>query len=141
MTAPSVTTTGGTYDLTTDPGNPSYNTDSNNPDSPFYEAGFRSNRTADSTSIYDQPGAISSKVYAEFDKGATKVISRAHFDTFLVRDHRPLFHANINVAWEFTEKTVPPRTQSTDKSGKVSKLPAGMKKRLVEQYPQYDYIL
>lgn len=136
-----VTTTGGTYDLTTDPSKPSYNTDSNKPDSPFYEAGFRSNRTADSTTIFDQPGAITDKVSAEFDKGATKVVSRAHFNSYLVRDYRPIYHVYLKVEWAFNSKATPPRTQSVESSGKVTALPEGMKKRLVAQYPAFDYIL
>ena len=50
-----ITTTGGTYGLTTDPGDPHYNTDTASPSDPFYEAAGMSGRTADSSTMYDMP--------------------------------------------------------------------------------------
>jgi hypothetical protein len=135
-----VTTTGGTYQLTTDPDDPHYNTDSKDPSTPFYEGGFADNRTADSTTIYDHPGALVNVVNAQLAGGATKVVSRAHFNTFLVRDFRTIYHVGIDVEWEFTSPAVPPRRQTDRSEGRVDALPSGMRARLVSQYPRFSYI-
>lgn len=135
-----VTTTGGTYPLTTDRSKPSYNTDSSDPDSPFYEAGFVSNRTSEATTIFDQPSPMKAKVDAQFDAGATKVVSRAHFTTYLVREMDVLHEVRIDVEWVFATKGDVPRSQSVSKAGNASAIDAAMRKRLIEQYPDFDYL-
>jgi len=135
-----ITTSGGTYPLTTDPGNPSYNTDSASATSPFYEAAFTDIRTADATTIYDQPGAAQALVNAELAGGATTVVSRAHFNTFLVRDFRPLYRVELEVEWSFTAAGGTPRVQTVRSGGKATSLPRDMRNRLVQQYPNYEYI-
>lgn len=136
----SITTTGGTYRLTTDPSDPHYNTDTADPEDPFYEAAGMSGRTADSSTMYDMPSAATAFVNAELAGGATKVTSRAHFNTFLIRDYRALYHVTVDVEWVFTSATVPPRTQTVAGSGKVSGLPDKIRARLVEQFPSFAYI-
>jgi Domain of unknown function (DUF4157) len=135
-----ITTTGGTYNLTDDPAHPNYNTDTGSATSPFYEAEFFSGRTADSTTIYDQPGSVDKKVQDQFAAGATKVVSRAHFNTFLIRDFRPMEQVAITVEWTYTSAALPPRVQTVDDKGACTALPEGMKKRLVAQFPAYSYI-
>ena len=70
--AKSITTSGGTYNLTTD-GNPrkeNYNTDAKpGASTPYYEASGANNRTEDSTTIYDLPSNAKSYVEEEFDSG------------------------------------------------------------------------
>jgi hypothetical protein len=136
----SITTTGGTYKLTTDTSKPSYNTDSNTRTSPFYEEGFTDNRTADSTTIFDLPGAAQNIVDRQFDAGATKVVSRAHFTTYLVRDMDVLYKVELDVEWAFTRKgTTPPRKQGVKAAGPASALDPEQRKRLIAQYPTFDY--
>jgi truncated hemoglobin YjbI len=135
-----ITTTGGTYQLTTDTSNPSYNTDSASATSPFYEAAFTDIRTADATTIYDQPGAAQALVNAELAGGATTVVSRAHFNTFLIRDFRPLHRVHLEVEWSFTSAGGTPRVQTVRSGGRATSLPTDMKRRLVQQYPNYEYI-
>ena len=135
-----ITTTGGSYNLTADPSAPSYNTDSASASSPFYETAGLSGRTADSTTIHDMPSSMNAKVQAQFAAGATKVVSRAHFSSFLIRDFRPMNRTDITVEWTYTSAALPPRVQTVDSNGACSSLPEGMKKRLVAQYPAFSYI-
>jgi hypothetical protein len=136
----SITTTGGSYDLTTDPKSPNYNTDSGSASSPFYEEAFNANRTADSTTMFDRPASVDAKVQAQFAAGATKVVSKAHFHTFLIRDMSVLHRFDIDVGWNYTTKAVPPRTTSVSGSEAANALPSRMKARLVAQYPKFSYI-
>lgn len=100
----SITTTGGSYKLTTGgtatangmPAKDNYNTDTAGSD-PFYESGGINNRTADATTMYDQPSAIDARVQAAFAAGAIRVISRAHFDTFLVTSDHVAYRVQISV--------------------------------------------
>jgi hypothetical protein len=135
-----ITTSGGHYALTTDPDDPVYNTDSRDPENPFYEAAFANNRTADSTTIFDLPGSINALVQREFSNGATSVVSRAHFNTYLVRDFRATYHVYLQVEWSYGSPAVPARVQTVRAAGRVNSLPAGMRKRLIEQRPRFAYI-
>ena len=95
-----ITTTGGTYRLTTDPATPSYNTDSGSASSPFYEKGFVSVRTADSTTMYDAPYSAFDKVAPLFAGAGAKpsqVISRTHFITYLVRGMDVLYRVGTDI--------------------------------------------
>ena len=127
----SITTTGGTYNLTDDPTSPNYK---------YYEAGFASDRTADATTIYDMPSSADGFVQRELAADATQVVSRAHFDTFLIRDYAPLHHVKTDVEWTYSDASMPPRVQSAKDEGAVNRLPGGMKTKLVAQYPDYAYI-
>jgi hypothetical protein len=135
-----VTTSGGTYKLTTDPGKPVYNTDSSDPNSPFYEAGFMVNRTGDKTTIIDEPSLLDDITDAQIDDGATRIAARAHFTAYLVRDMEVMQRFDLTVEWIVTNKTVPPRSHSLTNSAAVDKLDAEMRKVLVRQYPDFDYL-
>lgn len=128
------------YKLTTDITKPDYNTDSASADSPFYEDGGNKSRTADAVTIFDQPNSAIGFVSAEFTGGATKVISRAHFNTFLIRDYKPLYHVYLQVEWAFNSPAVPTGVQKVISGGAADSLPKDMKARLVAQYPKFDYI-
>lgn len=128
------------YQLTTDPDEPVYNTDSKDPKNPFYEAGFAANRTADSTTVIDMPGPALAKVRAQFAAGATRVVSRAHFSTFLIRDYRTVAQVGIDVEWVFASVAEPPRVQTLRSGGKTTALPEAMRDTLIRQYPDFAYI-
>jgi hypothetical protein len=53
-----ITTTGGTYNTTTDPANPNWNTDSSGKPNAYYEAGFLHRSDSDSLTTFDQPGLM-----------------------------------------------------------------------------------
>ena len=133
-----------TYNLTTDPGNPNYNTDTGRADNPFYESDATGViRTADSDSIYDMPGSAINFVTREFGLAvnpAKKIISRAHFNTFLIRDYRPIYQVGLTVEWTFNSAVEPPRVQSLNTSKKVDSLPEPMRNRLIAQFPTFNYI-
>ena len=148
----SITTSGGTYDLTdngTDakPGTPAkknYNTDSKDSSVPFYESSFESDRTADSTKMIDLPGAALGPVKGAFKAGAKKVVSRAHFTTFLVKGRKITFQTAIGIVWDFQKKAdadAPPNgVHTVSGSTAASALPATIAERFHEQYPAYKDI-
>jgi len=139
--AGTMSTTGGSYALTTDPKLPSYNTDvvpgSANP---FYEVSGINNRTADSTTIFDLPYNASDKVDGAFDAGATKVVSRAHFITYLVRDWTVLHKANIDIEWRFGAKGDTPARRQSARVSAANKLESRQRARLIAQFPNFDYL-
>jgi hypothetical protein len=148
----SITTTGGTYDLTsngthTTPGTPAknnFNTDSKDAPTPFYESSFESDRTADSTKIIDLPGAAIGQVKGSFRGGAKKVVSRAHFTTFLVKGRKITFKTAIGLVWDFQKKedadSPPAGVHSVAGSGAATSLPATIAERFHEQYPAFKDI-
>lgn len=150
--AGSINTTGGTYQLTeggtaTTAGVPkkeTYNTDSGDRTFPFYCAGFSGDRTADSTTLYDEPTAAVDKVEEAFGDGARSVISRAHFSTYLVKEEKVAYQSYIDVEWSFadaTEVDTPPKGQHTvSGSGAATSLPKSISERFQEQYPAYKHI-
>ncbi|MFF5294356.1 eCIS core domain-containing protein [Paractinoplanes globisporus] len=128
------------YKLTTDPDDPQYNTDSKDPKNPYYEAGFASIRTDDSTTMLDHPAPVMAKVRAQFAAGATSVVSRAHFTTFLIRDYRTVAFVALDVEWTFASPVEPPRVQSVKDGGKADALPKAIRETLIQQYPDFAYI-
>ena len=146
-----ISTTGGTYNLTTDPSKPNYNTDSA-PGSatPFYESGGANLRGPTTTTMLDEPGAMEHLVQREFKDGADKVTSRAHFSTYLVRGMQVLYRVDLTVQWVFERDThynedtealsTPRRTQTVDSGRAVSALDPRMRKRLVAQWPAFNYL-
>jgi hypothetical protein len=136
-----ITTSGGSYDLTTDPTLPNYNTDAApGAPTPFYEESGGHNRTADATTMWDHPSSMDDLVQTEFRNGATQVSSRAHFNTWLVRDMDVLYRVQLNVAWNYTNRREPPRTQNVAAAGPASALDARMRERFLVQFPNFDYL-
>jgi len=143
-------TRGGSYKLTlggtaTANGTPvleNYNTDSANGSDPFYEAGGASNRTADSTTMIDMPSAMKPKVDAAFAAGAKSVVSRAHFDTYLVHTDAVTYHVQVSVEWSFpSSTTVDPRpTMKSEGGGAATQLPDLIRQKFHAQYPAFNFI-
>jgi hypothetical protein len=135
--------TGNQYKLTTDKTKPNWNTDAaKTAASPFYEDSGINNRTDDATTMFDAPGSYANLVTPQFDApvSATKVISRAHFATYLVRDMELLEKIEIDVEWEFTSKTAPPRKFNVTRRGPAAALDPGQKERLTAQFPKFAYL-
>jgi hypothetical protein len=132
---------GAPYRLTTDPAAPYYNVDSGDPANPFYEADNANNRGLGSTMMFDAPGAGDPLIQREFAAGATRVVSRAHFTTYLVQDMDVLYAVNIDIEWEYLRAAVPARKQQRVSSAhNVTSLDPAMRERLVLQYPAIDYL-
>jgi len=131
------------------PGVNNYNTDSADASNPFYEAAGRNTRTADATTIYDQPVANKPKMEEAVAAGATRVVSRAHFNTFLIQNDHVTYAVQTNVEWSLTADQISamggdinanPGTQTAGTSGAATALPALMAQRLHQQYPAFNFI-
>jgi hypothetical protein len=139
--ADKITTSGGEYQLTADPSKPSFNTDAGK-DTPFYDDAGHSNRTADAVSMFDMPSAAMTFVQTQF-KGAekaTKVISRAHFTTYLVKDMEVLQRIATDVEWTFTSEAEPPRVVKIASGAAANALDPEQRKVLVKQHPKFAYL-
>ena len=133
-------TTNGDMELTTDPSAPALKVDSATASSPFYEAGGVDIRTTTGTTIYDRPGEFTNIIHRQFDSGATKVVERDHFDQFLIRDYKTLYHTSLVVEWVYTAKTASTRKTKFKSGDKVDGMPAAFKKQLLKEYPKFDNI-
>ena len=145
-----ITTAVGEYQLTQGgsstkfgvPKKENINTDSSSPTDPFMEAAGTADRTAESTTLYDQPGAGLDRVADAFAQGAKQVVSRAHAADFLVKDEKEVqFQKETDIEWSFTDKgqvvTPPKGKEVMGKGGAAPALPAPMCQRLAEQYPAF----
>ncbi len=151
-----VTTDVGTYQLTeggtwnalgTPTKKENFNTDSKSAVDPFADAGGDSvpgtaDRTAESTTFFDQPAPIEALVKEMFDGGAKAVVSRAHYPQFLVEDGKTVrYHAIVSIEWKFDDpKQVakPPKgVQKASAGGRASALPSLIAERLHERYPAF----
>jgi hypothetical protein len=144
-----ITTTGGKYQLTEGgskdafgtPKKENYNTDSTDKSDPFYEAGGAAERTAESTTMLDQPSAAVNKVTDAFAGGAKSVVSRAHFTTFLVKQRKISYQTHIDVHWSFAKaedtKKPPKGKHTVSQSGEALQLPEIIRQRFHEQFPAY----
>ena len=92
--------------------------------------------------MFDAPGSYANLVTPQFDPpvSATKVISRAHFATYLVRDMEILEKVEITVEWEFTSKTAPPRKFNVAAPAVRSPRSIPGRSRLVAQFPKFAYL-
>ena len=147
-----ITTTGGTYDLTDNgtfdkfgkPVKNNYNTDCPDKSDPFYETVGESDRTADSTKMIDLPGALTGQVKGAFKNGAKQVASRAHFATFLIKGRKVTFQTAIDIAWRFAKKEdadAPSKgVHTVSGSAEASALPAPIAERFHDQYPGFKDI-
>lgn len=133
-------TSNGDMELTTDLTAPKYKVDSGTPASPFYEARGVDIRTTTGTTIYDRPFEFTDVIQRRFDAGATKVVERDHFDQFLVRDYKTIYHTSLVVEWTYTSKTAVTRSTKFQTGGKAAGMPAPFKKQLVKEYPRFEYI-
>ena len=142
-----ITTSGGTYKLTPGgtatangtPGKENYNTDTATAD-PFYESGFAANRTADSTTMYDLPSAANSRVQAAFAAGAKRVISRCHFNTFMIDTDHVVHKVNVDITYDFAAADSNPSPVTAISGGAAAGLPATIAERFHEQFPAFNFI-
>lgn len=134
-------TSNGTMDLTTDPSTPKYKVDAASSTSPFYEAGFLDNRSATGTKIFDRPSEFASTIKRQFDTGATKVVERDHFDDFLIRDYKSIYHVSLFVEWEYTSKTASTKSTQFTSGRKVTAMDPAMREQLIKEFPKFDYIM
>jgi hypothetical protein len=132
------------YPLTTDPDKPSWNVDVVRAESPFYERNQPLNRSPTSVVMFDppSPGLDVVKPLFEGDEPATKVTSRAHFVTYLVRGPDIVHATEIDVVWEFDSPKFAPMKPPVMKAIGARALTDAQRKRLKEQFPgnSLDYL-
>jgi hypothetical protein len=92
--------------------------------------------------MLDRPSSMIHLLRSQFQgtNKATSVISRAHFTTYLVRGMDVLYKVNIDVEWKFTDENEPQLVQSVRHGEKAEQLEPGQRKRMLEQYPNFDYL-
>ncbi|HEX2039271.1 MAG TPA: DUF4157 domain-containing protein [Acidimicrobiales bacterium] len=133
---------GNTYDLTDDPRSPNYVIDvPARATTPFYEEWQgTATRAPGITTVYDAPDPAT-RVPEAFAAGATSVVSVAHFDVFLVRAYRTLYHVGIDVTDTFSGPgTRTGRTRTVRVTRTVSSMPEDMRSALVRRFPSFSYI-
>jgi hypothetical protein len=126
---------------TTDHGNPDVTVDAGGT-TPFYEDGGANNRTADSTTIFDNPTSQSSAWDHVFKEASppTRVTAIAHMIQYLVRDDQVLCRVNLEAKWVFTDATVPTPTFTVPRLKAVSELNPDHHRRLKAQFPGFTWI-
>jgi hypothetical protein len=132
------------YHLTTNPAQPSWNTDSVSGGSAFYEDNTTVNRAADQLAMFDAPSSMQSDAAGFFTGGNApdRVVSHFHASTYLIRGMDVLYRVEIDVAWEFTSENIKkkvPGKITAKKNAAVSMDPAH-RARLLAQYPDVDYL-
>jgi len=136
----------GTMDLTTDPKNINYKIDSVGKESPFYDRAGLHNRTDDSITDFDRPADDKAVIQEQFDAGAIHVEEIEHFDDFLIQEEKAIYRVSLTVQFIYNSKSdVPSKAngQRITKFGSgsaITGLPADVKKQLVKEYPNFDYI-
>jgi Domain of unknown function (DUF4157)/Annexin len=130
-----------TYSLTTNQKSPIYSVDSRSATDPFYEASTSTaRREPDLTLIADAPTPLKVIVAREFGKGASGVVSRAHFEIYLIRDYRTLYHVGIDIEHPFRNASSHGTIRSIRVTETVTELPSNLRTTLIQNYPTFSYI-
>lgn len=111
-------------------------------ETPFYEDSAANNRTADSTTIFDNPTSQSSAFIQAFKEASppTKITAIAHMVQYLVRDDRVLCRVNLEVKWVFTDATVPTPTFTEPRLKVADELNPAHHRQLKAQFPGFVWI-
>lgn len=129
----------GYLELTTDPKKPKYKVDSTSK-TPFYDHAGSKNRTDASIVDFDRPSDDKKIILEQFDAKATKVVEIDHFDNFLIQEGKAIYQVSLNVKWEYTSKTAMVRSTKFGSGSAISAIPAEIKKQIVKEYPNYEYL-
>jgi hypothetical protein len=129
----------GYLELTTDPKKPKYKVDSTSK-TPFYDHAGSKNRTDTSIVDFDRPSDDKKIILEQFDAKATKVVEIDHFDNFLIQEGKAIYQVSLYVQWEYTSKTAMVRSTKFVSGGAISAIPVEIKKQIVKEYPNYEYL-
>ena len=129
----------GSIELTTDPAKPKRIVDTVGSNA-FYDDPGPDIRTAGGTVIFDQPHHSFQVVNRQFDKGATLVVERDHFDDYLVIGYKTAYRVSHVVEWTFTGKETFVRKPIPQGGAAVTALPADVKAVLLKRFPKLAYI-
>jgi hypothetical protein len=130
------------YHLTTDPVKPQWNTDTGTSRSPFYEQDTTVNRSANELTLVDYPSPMATLVgelFGDPTRTPSRVVSRFHAATYLVKGMEILYRADVELTWEFTSARN--STLKSSAAGKLTKqLEGAHRTRLVIQFPNFAYL-
>jgi hypothetical protein len=134
-------TPGGTATAYGTPAQGNYNTDTASASDPFYESSGAGNRAADATTIYDNPNASPPFVQRAFSNGAKRVVSRAHFDTFLVQVDKVSYHSSLTMTYDLASAADAAAPTTVLNSGaSATALPSTIQARFHAQFPAFNFI-
>ncbi|NUO08936.1 MAG: hypothetical protein HUU08_09715 [Candidatus Brocadia sp.] len=134
-----IRTTGGSYELTTDPKSPNYNVDSASDTNPCYDSRGSRIKTDDSITMYDRPDSIIKLAEKEQkDPKVTRIESKAHFEAYLVCNKKICCKVSWVQTYTWTPKNggkeTGPEYQIEDPNTSAD-LNQGQKDRLKKEYP------
>jgi Domain of unknown function (DUF4157) len=119
------------------------------PGNPFYAAGGAlAIRQSNALAIFDRPGGASAGPLANAvfgaGLGATSVTFTGHFDTYLIRDGKTIYHVPWSASTVFTQSkgslVTAPVTYALGKPGNVTALDPALRGVLHAAYPAYKHI-
>jgi hypothetical protein len=85
--------------------------------------------------------AADARVQAAFAAGATRVISRAHFDTYLITTDHVVYHVQLSVLYDFASAAATPSpVTSMNAAGAATALPSEIAQRFHAQFPSFSFI-
>ena len=114
-----MSTTGGSYNTTTDPAHPIWNTDSSKKPNPYYETGFVHRTDDDSLTTFDQPSL----------RPGPGETWRATFKSYAVCDGKVV----REISWTREQTSGSPPTYSGVSVAKATDLPDWAKKQMSDQ--------
>jgi uncharacterized protein DUF4157 len=146
--AGSFPTTSGTHPFTTNPAAPSWAVDTAVAGNPFYASGGLAIRNSGVLTMFDRPGGASAGPLATAvfgaGLGATSVTFTAHFDSYLLRNDKPMYHVPWAASTAFTQAkgslVTGPVTYAVGTPGNVTALDATQRGVLQAAFPAYKHI-
>jgi hypothetical protein len=132
-----VDTSGGSYELTTDPDHPNYNPDSASRNSPAYEYGGTATVNEESDTMFDKPNYEQLlKRIAEAEPEDEKILTTGHFDTFLVCDGQVCarVHWDVTQEWKKDEDTASDNTYSNITISTTDRPNAAQRQSMIDKY-------
>ena len=136
------------YPLTTDESKPGWFADSATGSTPFYEPNAPVNRSAKELTMTDFPSNMDYKITPLFkdpSSAPTKVVSKFHADTYLIRNMDVVYRAQTDIEWEFKRED-PSKEPSvvlkkmTVTGGKADHIEAAQRAALVSTDPTTDFM-
>lgn len=138
-----LTHSGRSYGLTTDESKKNWQTDSGSSVTPFYEEGATVKRTAKKeVTMADFPSTEVDDVKPLFDdpsKTPTRVVSKFHADTYLIRNADVVYRAQVDLEWDFTSATPPP-VKAKVTGGPADHIEAEQRASLLSTDPKTDFL-
>jgi hypothetical protein len=132
---------GRAYLLTTDENRPRWTTDGAIKDRPFYEEGTTVKRTSNKLMLADDPSRGEGQVAPLFNSAIPpdKCISTFHAATYLIKDIKVLYRADVELHWTIRKQKVGPAGWIA--YGRVAnQFDAAHRAALALQFPAFDYL-